>query len=95
VAVHPVLLSCEHAPPAFLGVSMHCPEPASQDPMPQSVDGQLLVPEIAHPPNSALQLPIRHPRPQVVLSGSDVHAVRCFGGSHFRQGLDGFPAPAG
>jgi len=42
VARHPVMSSCEHDPPAFRGVSWHCPVLKSQVPTPQSVDPHVL-----------------------------------------------------
>ena len=49
VAWHPLVVSCEHAPPWFRGVPWHWPVVVSQKPMLQSVEGQPDVPVIVHP----------------------------------------------
>ena len=49
---HPLVVSCEQAPPWFRGVPVHWPVFVSQKPTLQSVEGQLEEPVIVHPNNS-------------------------------------------
>jgi hypothetical protein len=89
--MHSFVLGCEHGPPAFFGWSAHCPVPALQYPVPQSVDPHADAPMMLQVP--LWQKPETHPVPHCAKFARPVNDVRLFVTSHRWHQFPGLIAP--